>query len=170
MKKIPSILNQIDENKIFEIINKDFSKLAPKFYHLITNWHIRAYQVFGDIDKFIILIYLINKDLIFFRKNGLIIDYDTFYREKVLEIPKINISDISKDLHIPKESVRRKVQELERRNVIKKTGKKIFLDRSAFITAKAEITLKDFSELLKTFNQLLKEREITERVLIPKKL
>ena len=164
MKKIPSISNQIDENKIFGIINKDFSKLAPKFYHLITNWHIRAYQVFGDIDKFIILIYLINKDLIFFRKNGLIIDYDMFYREKVLEIPKINISDISKDLHIPKESVRRKVQELEKRNVIKKTGKKIFLDRSAFITAKAEITLKDFSELLKTFNQLLKERKITKRV------
>ena len=164
MKKIPSISNQIDENKIFGIINKDFSKLAPKFYHLITNWHIRAYQVFGDIDKFIILIYLINKDLIFFRKNGLIIDYDTFYREKVLEIPKINISDISKDLYIPKESVRRKVQELEKRNVIKKTGKKIFLDRSAFITVKAEITLKDFSELLKIFNQVLKEREITERV------
>ena len=164
MKKIPSISNQINENKIFGIINKDFSKLAPKFYHLITNWHIRAYEVFGDIDKFIILIYLINKDLIFFRKNGLIIDYDTFYREKVLEIPKINISDISKDLHIPKESVRRKVQELEKRNVIKKTGKKIFLDRSAFITAKAEITLKDFSELLKIFNQVLKEREITERV------
>ena len=164
MKKIPSILNQIDEDKIFGIINKDFSKLAPKFYHLITNWHIRAYQVFGDIDKFIILIYLINKDLIFFRKNGLNINYDMFYREKVLEIPKINISDISKDLHIPKESVRRKVQELEKRNVIKKTGKKIFLDRSAFITAKAEITLKDFSELLKTFNQVLKERDITERV------
>jgi len=164
MRKIPSISNQIDENKIFEIINKDFSKLAPKFFHLISNWHIRAYQVFGDIDKFIILIYLVNKDLIFFRKNGLIIDYDTFYRDKTIEIPKINISDISKDLHIPKESVRRKVQELEKNNIIKKTGKKIFLDRSAFITVKAENTLKDFCELLKIFNQLLKERKITERV------
>jgi len=164
MKKIPSISDQIYENKIFEIINKDFSKLAPKFYHLINNWHIRAYRVFGDIDKFIILIYLVNQDLIFFRKNGIIIDYDTFYRDKVLEIPKINISDISKDLNIPKETVRRKVQELEKKNVIKKTGKKIFLDRSAFIAVKAEKTLKDFSELLKIFNQLLKERKITERV------
>jgi len=38
MKKIPSISNQINEKKIFESINKNFSKLAPAYYTLITNW------------------------------------------------------------------------------------------------------------------------------------
>ena len=79
MKEIPSISSQIDEEKIFEIINIKFSKIAPSYYTLITNWLIDAYKSYKGIDKFIILIYLINKDLIFFRKNGLIIDYDTFY-------------------------------------------------------------------------------------------
>jgi len=164
MKKLPSISNEIDEDKIFKIINKNFSKIAPFYYELITSWLTRSYNVFKDIDKFIILIYFINKDLIFYRKNGFIINYDTFYKDKSLEIPKINISDISKDLQIPKESVRRKIQELEKSGVIKKTGKKIFLDRTAFITAKPEQTLREFSFLVKRLNELLVEEKITTKI------
>ena len=161
MKQLPSISNQIDEDKIFKIINKNFSKIAPFYYQLITSWLIRSYNVFQDIDKFVILIYFINKDLIFFRKNGLVINYDTFYNDKSIEIPKINISDISNDLKIPKESVRRKLQELEKKGIIKKTGKKIFVDRSAFTTAKAEQTLKELSILISKFNEILVEEKAT---------
>ena len=161
MKQLPSISNQIDEDKIFKIINKNFSKLAPYWYQLCSSWLIRSYNVFQDIDKFVILIYFINKDLIFFRKNGLVINYDTFYNDKSIEIPKINISDISNDLKIPKESVRRKLQELEKKGIIKKTGKKIFVDRSAFTTAKAEQTLKELSILISKFNEILVEEKVT---------
>ena len=164
MKQLPSISNQIDEDKIFKIINKNFSKIAPYWFKLISSWLIRSYNVFQDIDKFIILIYFINKDLIFYRKNGLVIDYDTFYKDKSIEIPKINISDISSDLHIPKESVRRKLQELEKSGVIKKTGKKIFVDRSAFTTAKAEQTLKELSNLISRFNEILVKEKITNNI------
>ena len=164
MKQLPSISNQIYEDKIFKIINKNFSKIAPYWFELISSWLIRSYNVFQDIDKFIILIYFINKDLIFYRKNGLVIDYDTFYKDKSIEIPKINISDISSDLHIPKESVRRKLQELEKSGVIKKTGKKIFVDRSAFITAKAEQTLKELSILISKFNEILVDEKVTNNI------
>ena len=123
-----------------------------------------AYKQFNDIDKFIIIIYLINKDLIFYRKNGITIDYETFYKDKTLEIEKINISDISKDLEIPKESVRRKVAELEKKEVIRKTGKKIFLNRSAFYAAQAKNTLKDLCSLLYEFNKILKKDKITDNI------
>ena len=164
MKKLPSISSEINEDKIFKIINKNFSKIAPFYYEWISSWLVRSYSNFQDIDKYIILIYLINKDFIFFRKNGLIIDYDTFYKDKSLEIPKINISDISNELKIPKESVRRKVQELEKKGVIRRTGKKIFLDRSAFETAKADKTLKDFSLLVNKFSEVLTEEKMTKKV------
>jgi DNA-binding Lrp family transcriptional regulator len=160
MKRLPSISNQINEDKILNIINKNFSKLAPYYYSLFSSWLIRSYNVFKDIDKFIILIYLINKDLIFYRKIGLIIDYETFYKDKSIEIPKINISDISDDLKIPKESVRRKVQELEKKGIIKKNKKKIFVDRSAFVTVKAEKTLKEFSILVSKFSEVLKKEKM----------
>ncbi len=164
MKKIPSISNEINEDVIFKIISKNFSKIAPYWYELLSSWLIRSYNVFQDIDKYIILVYLINKDLIFFRKNGLIVDYNTFYNDKSIEIPKINISDISIDLKIPKESIRRKLQELEEAKVIRKNGKKIFVDRSAFITSKPEQTLKELATLLSKFSELLKDEKITNRV------
>ena len=166
MKHRPNFSNEIDEDKIFKVINKNFSKIAPYWFELMSNWLIRAYNVFGDIDKFIILIYFINKDLIFCRKNGLIIDYETFYNDKSIEIPKINISDISKDLIIPKESIRRKIQDLEKEGVIRKNGKKIFVDSSAFIKAKAkaEQTIKEVSNLLNEFNKILIDEKITNKV------
>ena len=161
MNTIPSISDQIDENTIFKIINKNFSKLAPSYYSILVNWLIRSYKVFNNIDKFIILIYLINKDLIFFRKNGIVIDFETFYESSKLEIDKINISDISKDLHIPKESVRRKIQELEKKGIIQKTGKKILIDRSGFQTTQPSDTLKEIVIFLNKFNKILVEEKIT---------
>ena len=161
MNSIPRISAQLDENKIFKIINKNFSKLAPTYYKMLSNWFIRAYGVYGDIDKYIILIYLVNKDFIFFRKNGLIVEFETFFKDKTLEIEKINISDISKDLQIPKESVRRKVEELEKKGVIKKIKKKIFISMNAFSPDRVNRGIKEVSILLHEFNKLLKkENEI----------
>ena len=163
MNKIPRISAQLDENKIFKIINKNFSKLAPTYYKMLSNWFIRAYGVYGDIDKYIILIYLVNKDFIFFRKNGLVVEFETFFKDKTLEIEKINISDISKDLQIPKESVRRKVEELEKKGVIKKIKKKIYINMNAFSPDRVNQGIKEVSILLHEFNKLLKkENEINK--------
>jgi DNA-binding transcriptional regulator YhcF (GntR family) len=163
MKTIPSISSQINEEEIYKVIDKHFSRLAPYYYRWINSWLIGAYEHFSDIDKYIILIYIINKDFIFFRKNGLIVNYESFYKDKTLEVDKISISDISKDLQIPKESVRRKVEELERAGVIKKKGKKIFVDRTGFTTVQAKITLKNISTLLHEFNKILKEENIVKK-------
>ena len=162
MKAIPSISSQIDEKIIFKVIDKHFSRLAPYYYKWINSWLIGAYENFGNIDKYIILIYIINQDFIFFRKNGLIVDYNTFYKDKTLEVAKINISKISKDLQIPKESVRRKVEELEKADIIKRKSKKIFINRTAIPLVQPNLTLKNMSVLLCEFNKILKEENIVE--------
>ena len=164
MKSLPSISSQIDEKIINKVIQKKFALLSSYYFYFISNWLIRAYKRYNDIDKFLIIIYLIHKNLIFYRKNALIINYESFYKERTLEIEKINISDISHDLKIPKESVRRKVLDLEKKGAIKKIGKKIFVDKSTFVNAKATDTLKDLSILLNEFNKLLKEEKITDSV------
>ncbi|MDA9189087.1 Lrp/AsnC family transcriptional regulator [Candidatus Pelagibacter sp.] len=170
MKAIPSISSQIDEKIIFKVIDKHFSRLAPYYYKWINSWLIGAYENFGNIDKYIILIYIINQDFIFFRKNGLIVDYDTFYKDKTLEIAKINISDISKDLQIPKESVRRKVEELEKAEIIKRKVKQIFVNRAAIPVVQANLTLKNMSVLLCEFNKTLKEEKIVEKAYTTKEI
>ena len=162
MNTKPTISSQIDEKIVLKVIDKHFSRLAPYYYKWINSWLIGAYKNFGNIDKYIILIYIINQDFIFFRKNGLIVDYDTFYMDKILEVEKINISKISKDLQIPKESVRRKVEELETSEIIKRKGKQIFVNRTAIPVVQANLTLKNMSVLLCEFNKILKEENIVE--------
>ena len=165
MKSLPSITSQIDEKIIYnKVIDKNFSLLAPFFYSFVSNWLIRAYKRYNDIDKFLIIIYLIHQNLVFYRKNGLIIDYDTFYRDRTLEIKKINISDISKDLELPKESVRRKILDLEKNGAIKKIGKKIFIDRSTLFKAKATDTVLELSNLLVQFNKILKKENLIKEI------
>jgi DNA-binding Lrp family transcriptional regulator len=165
MKSLPSITSQIDERIIYnKVIDKNFSLLAPFFYSFVSNWLIRSYKRYNDIDKFLIIIYLIHQNLVFYRKNGLIIDYDTFYRDRTLEINKINISDISKDLELPKESVRRKILDLEKNGAIKKIGKKIFIDRSTLFKAKATDTVLELSNLLVQFNKILKKENLIKEI------
>ena len=164
MRTLPSISEQIDEKLINKVIQDNFALLAPSFFTLTSNWFVRAYEHFKDIDKFIIIIYLINQDLIFFRKNGVKIDYETFYKDKSIEIDKINISDISKDLDIPKESVRRKVLDLEKAGIIKKSGKKIFVIRDTLYSARATNTLNEIANILHEFNKILKKEKLVETI------
>ena len=132
MNEIPSISKEIDNRLINRLLLKNFNSVSPYFYKLIVEWMSDAYKTFNDLDKFLILIYLINTDFIFFRRNNINIKFDDFYKDKTLEIDKINLIQISKDLNIPKESVRRKISELENKGIIKKKGKQILIIRTAY--------------------------------------
>ena len=164
MNAIPSISDHIDEKVINKVIQDNFAALAPSYFTLTSNWFVRAYDHYKDIDKFIIIIYLINLNLIYFRQNGVKIDYDTFYKDKSIEITKINISDISKDLGVPKESIRRKVLELEKEGTIKKSGKKIFVVRNTLYTVRATNTLREIATILHEFNKILKKEKLVTEV------
>ena len=164
MNTLPSISSHIDEKVINKVIQENFAALAPSYFTLTSNWFVRAYDHYKDIDKFIIIIYLININLIYFRQNGLKIDYDTFYKDKSIEITKINISDISKDLGVPKESIRRKVLELEKEGTIKRSGKKIFVVRDTLYSARATNTLTEIATILHEFNKILKKEKLATNV------
>jgi hypothetical protein len=164
MKSLPAIAAQIDAKINNTVIQKKFALLSPYYYSFMSNWLIRAYKSYDDIDKFLIIVYLIHKNLVFYKKNALVVDYDSFYKDRTIEIEKINISEISHDLKIPKESVRRKILYLEKKRLIKRIGKKIFVDRSTFLNAKATDTLKELCILLNEFNKLLKKEKIIDSV------
>ena len=165
MEKIPSISSEINKVEVDKFIFNNFNSISPYFYKLISEWMSDAYKIFKDLDKFLILIYLINTDFEFFRRNNLNITYESFYKDKTLEINKINLIQISKDLNIPKESVRRKISELEKKGVIKKKGKKIFLDRSAYKSQEPINTLKNVSVLLSKFSEISKKKNLTKKSL-----
>ena len=160
MKQLPSVNSELDDELIDKIFKNHFDILSPFFLKLMSEWTIGAYKVFKDIDTYTILIYLISKQFDFYRRNNLNITFNNFYKDKTLEIEKINLIRISKDLQIPKESVRRKVISLEKKGIIKKKGKKITIDRSAYNSTQPNDTLKNICTLLSVFSQILKEEKV----------
>ena len=65
MSKIPSISSEINQDIINKLTLKNFNSISPFFYKLVTEWMSDAYKLFNDIDKYLILIYLINTDFEF---------------------------------------------------------------------------------------------------------
>ena len=68
-----------------------------------------SYEVFNDIDKYRIVLYLINKDFDHYIQIKKIESYDNFFMfDKSLELDRINIIEISKNLNIPKKVLEEK--------------------------------------------------------------
>ena len=157
MSILPSISDALDEKKVTSVINKKFNNFVPAFYKFVSEWIINAYSNFKDIEMYMVLIYLVKSDFKFYRKNEIQVDYNTFYKDKTLEIEEIKIIEISRDLQIPKESVRRKIIYLEKIGVIKRTRKKIFIDRSAYETVQPISALKNISYFISISSKILKQ-------------
>ena len=165
MIKLPSIYSELESDIIDKVFKNNFNKLSPHFFKLMSEWTIGGYNLFKDLDKYTILIYLINKQFEFYRRNNLNITYDEFYKDKSLEVEKINLIKIAIDLDIPKENVRRKIIELEKKGIIKKKGKKIIIDRSNYVSTQPINTLKNLSNLLSIFSKILKIERIIKNEL-----
>ena len=160
------ILNNFNKKNIQKLITGNFEKLAPTYYRLISEWMNSSYEVFNDIDKYRIILYLINKDFEQYIQIKKIESYDNFFMfDKSLELDRINIIEISKSLNIPKESTRRKILDLEKLSVLQKIGKKIYIDRSAYRLVQPKNTLKNLSVLLSKISELLKIEKLIEKSL-----
>ena len=160
------ILNNLIKKNIQKLITGNFEKLAPTYYRLISEWMNSSYEVFNDIDKYRIILYLINKDFEHYIQIKKIESYDNFFMfDKSLELDRINIIEISKSLNIPKESTRRKILDLEKLNVLQKIGKKIYIDRSAYRLVQPKNTLKNLSALLSKISEILKIENLIDKSL-----
>jgi len=165
MNKLPSIYSELESDVIDKVFKNNFDLLSPFFFKLMSEWTIGGYNLFKDLDKYSILIYLVNKQFEFYRRNNLNITYENFYKDKSLEVEKINLIRISVDLDIPKESIRRKIIELEKIGVIKKKDKKIIIDRSAYVSTQPVNTLRNLSSLLSFFSKILKKEKVIKNEL-----
>ena len=106
---------------------------------------------------------MFNKNLLFYHDNNIRSDYETFYKAEKIDIEKINIVEIAKALNIPKETARRKVSELENSGVIKKTGKKLVIDKTAFDMVKPTNTIKNLTNVLFVIYKMCKSENMVDK-------
>ena len=110
-------------------------------------WTSRAYNSFKDLDKYVVLIYLIRDNWVTLSGKFQYQSMDEFYDTEGITIEKINLIQISNDLNIPKETIRRKVNELQSSNILTRQGKSIIFNRKGIETQKPV----DMIDLLSTF-------------------
>ena len=163
-KTIPDISEQIYKEDMLTVIENRYSTLGPMWVTHQLEWNNGVYASFKDHDKFLIVIFLINKTLNFYSTNFIKLSYFEFYSKNTVEIEKFSISEISQVLNIPKESARRKVLELEKEGIIKNIKKKFLIDRSKFYYTKPIDSIKRVSRFLST----LASMSVNEKILTKK--
>ena len=162
LKTFPKVSKQILNKDILSILEKNYSEIVPIWIPMQTRWMNNLYRTFYDYDKFMIIIHLLLKTFNFYSKNFVKLNYKEYFDQTEIEIKEINIMEISNSLNIPKETTRRKVNELETLGTIKRTKKRITIDRKTWPTIKPEETTKRMSHFLSILSKMLyKEKMIT---------
>jgi predicted transcriptional regulator len=160
--KIPDIYKQLYPENTFSVLESRYSALGPMWVNQQMEWSNSTYASFKDHDKYLILIFLVKKSLDFYSRNFIKLSYEEFYSKETVEIEKFNITEISTALDIPKESARRKLIELQKIGAIRKTKKKVIIDRSKFFYSKPIDSIKRISR----FFAILSDMCVDEKILL----
>ena len=160
---IPEISKQIYNQETLDVLINQYADIGPEWAVHQMEWTNTIYQSFKDHDKFLIIIYLTKKTLDFYSRNFTRITYDDFYLKNTVEIEKFNVSEVAKQINIPKESARRKILELEKKGVITRNKKKIIIDRSAFPFIKPIKSIKRMSRFLSKLSSMMSKNKILKK-------
>ena len=158
-------IQQIDFSKVLvdeQVYNHmmaNYNLLGKDWINHQWRWMNTVYQAFNDHYKYMIIISLVEKTLQFYDQMNIKLSYDQFYSKNFLQIDKFSIAELCDKLELPKETVRRKVLELEKLGVLKRQKKQIIIDRRSFSFIKPDNQMKyTASYILKISEILIKEK------------
>ena len=157
--KPENIEQSIDGSLVFEIFQKNCNEVLKHFMRFQQTWVNQAYSVFRDFDTYLVLLYLINKVFLSLSDRFHYMSFESFYNQEKLSIDKINLIEISKDLNIPKETIRRKVNFLQDQGIVYRDGKSIFLNVSKISIQKPVTSIGLIATCLANFSNILSSQK-----------
>ena len=138
----------LNDEQVYDHMMANYDQLGKDWINHQWRWMNAVYQAFKDHYKYMIIISLVEKTLQFYDQMNIKLSYEQFYSKNFLQIDKFSITELCEKLQLPKETVRRKVLELENDGVITRAKKKIIIDRKAFAFVKPENQIKFSSKYL----------------------
>ena len=164
-------LEQIDfsktltDDQVYESIMNNYSELANEWISHQWNWMNNVYWAFNDHYKYMIIISLIEKTLQFYDQMNIQQSYEEYYSKSYVQIDKFSITELCEKLDLPKETIRRKVLELEKEGIIKRNKKNIIIDRKAFDFVKPQNQIKLSSKyILLVAEALYKDKLFSKKI------
>ena len=155
----------LEDEQVYTSIMNNYSNLSKDWIFHQWNWMNNVYSPFKDHYKYMIVISLIEKTLHFFDQMNIQYSYDEYYAKSYQQIEKFSITELCEKLDLPKETVRRKVLELEKEGVISRSKKKIIIDRKAFAFSKPEQQMKFTSKYILLVSKALNKDQIYSKTL-----
>ena len=155
----------LSDDQVYEAIMNNYSSLSKEWIFHQWNWMNSVYSPFNDHYKYMIVISLIEKTLQFYDQMNIQYTYDEYYSKSYQQIEKFSITELCEKLDLPKETVRRKVIELEKEGVITRNKKKILIDRKAFSFAKPIQQIKFTSKYIFLVSKALNKEQIYSKKL-----
>ena len=164
-------LRQIDfskvltDDQVYDHMMGSYDQLGRDWIVHQWNWMNNTYAAFKDHYKYLIVISLVEKTLQFYDQMNIQYTFDQFYSKSNLQIEKFSITELCEKLQLPKETVRRKVLELEKLGVLKRQKKQIIIDRSVFPQIKPERQVKSTSKYILLVSEILNKDKIFSKKL-----
>ena len=163
--KKPDISKKLTAEEVHEFLLNHYGELSVDWVVHQWTWINTNYKCFNDLIKYFISIYFVQKTLEYYFENGITISYDKFYSDLTIQIEKFNISSLSKEFSLPKETMRRKIQELENQKVIIKKNRNIILDRNAYDFIKPIRQIKVTSNYLNKILKIMKKEGYVKSII-----
>ena len=149
----------LDKSVVWDVFQNNNNEVLKYFFKFQQTWVNQAYKVFKDFDTYLVLLYLINKVFLNLSDRFHYMSYESFYNQEKLSIDKINLIEISKDLNIPKETIRRKVNFLQNKGIIYRSGKSIYCNVSKFDIQKPVTSIGLLATILSKFSNFLSKEK-----------
>ena len=115
-KTIPSKLKaSFDKSLVLENLERNILTHWDTWGKFQQTWTNRAYRVFKDLDKYVVLIYLIKNHWQNLSNKFQYLSMDEFYDLDTIIIDKINLIQISNELNIPKKQLEEKLMRKQKK-------------------------------------------------------
>ncbi len=155
----------LNDEQVYDHMMANYDQLGKDWIAHQWRWMNAVYRAFKDHYKYMIIISLVEKTLQFYDQMNIKLSYDQFYSKSFLQIDKFSISELCEKLQLPKETVRRKVLELEKLGVLKRQKKRIIIDRRSFSFIKPENQMKYTAKYIIQISQILSKEKLYSKKL-----
>lgn len=154
-----------EEQEIAKIINKNYKEYTkfhyPLSYQILYLW---KNYLGKDLETNLILSNLTIKALRIYNQNNKKKSYKEFIKTKQISIGKVKKAELSRELLIPRETIRRKLEDLKKENFIDMVDGNIDINRKSFEIKDLDTILNKYSKCLNIIvDNLSDDKTITKK-------
>jgi len=155
----PNNFESFNSKEIGLVLSSNPLILMKHWIKFQQEWVHNIYNQFKDHDKYIILMYLVSKTWQSSSNLFKFYSIDEYYSQSEISLPDISLSEMSTSLNMPRETIRRKLVELEKQKIIKRNRQQIVLDQLALSLQKPETSIKTLSVFFEKLSILLSAQD-----------